>query len=126
MRKLNVYQGKSQFDDSRKYRKTDALVTMKEDAFNPIIAGDQNGYNFVWSVAVEDDNGDLDVDNVAGYFFDDTAIDLTSGACTPDENDCYENATCTLSGLSSSGGPLEILERPQVDLAPGAMSWSIS
>ena len=39
-KKVNVYQGKSKFDDNRKYRKTDALVSLKEDAFDPIIAGD--------------------------------------------------------------------------------------
>ncbi len=53
-----------------------------------------------------DDNGDMDVTLVEGYLFDDDALNLSSGACTPDENTCYKDTLCDLTTVSSAGvGP---------------------
>ncbi len=53
-----------------------------------------------FSVAFTDDNGDNDVTGVEGVLFDDTAI---ANNCTSDENDCYVDATCTLTLVSTPG-----------------------
>jgi len=53
-----------------------------------------------FSVAIHDDNGDNDVTGVNGVFYDDDAIDLSSGSCTPSDNNCYLDSTCTLSDVN--------------------------
>ena len=37
-KEVNMYQGKAKFNDPKNFRKTEALIVMKEDAFDPIIA----------------------------------------------------------------------------------------
>lgn len=52
-----------------------------------------------YTVTVKDDNGDTDlVDTTTGYLYDKDTITLSSGTCTADENDCYADSNCALSG----------------------------
>ncbi len=53
-----------------------------------------------FSVAFTDDNGDNDVTAVEGVLFEDTSV---GNNCTADENDCYIDATCTLTSVSTPG-----------------------
>lgn len=81
---------------------------------NPIVAGDQGGYSFVWSVGFTDDNGDADVTAVEGVFFDDSSSGVGNAgegttACVSTvaeggEKNCYINTTCTRAGHESSTG----------------------
>jgi hypothetical protein len=60
------------------------------------------GYDTVdYSVSLTDDNGDRDVNNVKGVFFDKT-LPVTH-SCAANENNCYISANCTLSDVSSDG-----------------------
>ncbi len=61
-------------------------------------AGSSDPVDF--SVAFTDDNGDGDVTAVEGVFFEDTTV---ANTCTADENDCYIDATCTLTLQSGAG-----------------------
>lgn len=71
---------------------------------SPIIiaAGSSTAVNF--SAVVADNNGDGDVTAIEGIFWDDSA---SAGAlennCAADENDCYIDVTCVLSGVSTPG-----------------------
>ena len=53
-----------------------------------------------FSVSLTDDNGDNDVTNVKGIFFDDTTV---NSDCSSNENNCYIHASCTKTGVSSPG-----------------------
>ena len=57
------------------------------------------GYDdYVYTAVVVDNNGDADITGVAGWFYDDTAINLTSGECTEDDNDCVKDQDgCSLN-----------------------------
>lgn len=66
-----------------------------------LLAGLSDTMDF--SVAITDDNGDEDVTNVQGIFYDDDAINLASGVCTADQKNCYLQAACTLSGKGGAG-----------------------
>ena len=57
-------------------------------------AGGSDTVNF--TVELSDDNGDGDITLVEGVFFDDIA---TTNACSSDENECYLDSVCTLSGV---------------------------
>jgi len=52
-----------------------------------------------FSASIGDNNGDNDVTAVEGIFFDDNVVTNT---CTPDQNDCYIAATCTLEPATIS------------------------
>jgi len=61
-------------------------------------AGDSDTIDF--SASLKDDNGDNDVTNIKGVFFDKVA---TTHACSASENNCYIQATCTPTGVSTPG-----------------------
>ncbi|MBI5421529.1 hypothetical protein HZA44_00125 [Candidatus Peregrinibacteria bacterium] len=54
-----------------------------------------------YTVTVKDDNGDNDIVSVTGVLFDDTAVNLASGTCSSDENDCFPGVSCSLSNNAS-------------------------
>jgi len=60
-------------------------------------AGDSDTVDFYFGI--KDDNGDNDITNGTGVFFDDS----TTSACSSDENLCYYDTTCTLDDVSSPG-----------------------
>jgi len=70
---------------------------------DPIAAGGSAIQYF--SVPLSDDNGDNDVFNVEGVFFNASSPegDLNDGTnnCTADDNDCYIQTSCTLTGIST-------------------------
>lgn len=69
------------------------------DAINgTIVAGLSDDMAF--SASFTDDNGDMDVTNVEGRFFDKA---VATNTCTADENDCYIHASCTLTGRGGAG-----------------------
>jgi len=92
-------------DTSRSYSVTDvAPYIVDSSAYTvdgiTLTAGNYTTKNY--TVTVKDDNGDTDlVDTATGYLFDDTAIDLASGTCTPDQKNCYSDSVCTLSNNTS-------------------------
>jgi hypothetical protein len=55
-----------------------------------------------FSVSLTDDNGDGDVDNIEGFFLNDTIVDAD---CDASENDCYIHASCTPSDTSGVTDP---------------------
>ena len=58
-------------------------------------AGGSTAYNF--TVTAKDNNGDTDITGADAVIYDGDDIELSSGTCTDDENDCYTDASCTLS-----------------------------
>ncbi|MBU1017613.1 hypothetical protein KKA33_01135, partial [Patescibacteria group bacterium] len=70
-----------------------------------IAAGGYDTYDY--TAVISDDNGEADIVGVAGWLYDDTAIDLTAGECTEDENDCYKDSDdCSLN--TSYGTNVEV------------------
>jgi hypothetical protein len=67
------------------------------DTPNPS-AGGSSPVNF--SVSLKDDNGDNDVTNVKGVFFDPSAV---SHDCGLNEKNCYISPSCTLTDVSAPG-----------------------
>ena len=63
-----------------------------------IAAGGDDEY--VFSLTLADDNGDMDVTNVKGVFFNSAAA---ANTCTADENNCYIAPTCVLSDRGPAG-----------------------
>lgn len=53
-----------------------------------------------FSLSLTDINGDNDVSNVKGVFFDPAAV---THDCTANENNCYIQSSCTLSEVSTPG-----------------------
>jgi len=52
-----------------------------------------------YAVAISDDNGDQDVTNVEGRFFDKSSVTNT---CAANEKNCYVQASCTLGAVSGA------------------------
>jgi len=55
-----------------------------------------------YAVAIEDYNGDNDISNVEGRFFD--KLGGTLNTCTANEKNCYIQTSCTLGSVSSPTG----------------------
>ena len=90
--------------DSQQYTVTDVppvLVSYTASDTPAPAAGGSDPVDF--SAVIHDDNGDNDVLSAGGVFYDDAAIDLSSGTCTSSENDCYLAPSCTLSDVSAAG-----------------------
>jgi hypothetical protein len=63
-------------------------------------AGVSTAYTF--DVAVSDNNGGNDVTSVDGLIYDDYAVNLSSGTCTSNEQNCYLRPTCSLGTPSGA------------------------
>jgi len=72
-----------------------------------------------YSVALSDGNGDNDVTNVKGVFFDSGA---TNHDCTANENNCYIHSSCTLN--AAYGNSTEVEGQCQVTVWYNANSGS--
>jgi len=88
------------------------------------VAGAYDTYEY--TAVIADDNGEADIVAVEGWFYDDTAIDLTAGQCSEDENDCYKDADdCTLN--TSYGTNLEVEATCSMDVwfnANASTGWA--
>jgi hypothetical protein len=74
-----------------------------------------------YAVALSDDNGDQDVTNVEGRFFDATA---TTNVCASNEKNCYIQASCTLSNVSgASTGKTAMGTDKDLDATCAATVW---
>jgi uncharacterized delta-60 repeat protein len=62
-------------------------------------AGVSTAYSF--TATISDNNGDNDVTSVNGLIYDDYAVNLSSGTCTSNEQNCYLRPTCTLSDVGA-------------------------
>jgi uncharacterized delta-60 repeat protein len=55
-----------------------------------------------FTVTISDNNGGGDVVSASGAIYDDTAINLSSGTCTPNEANCYTSSACSLGTPGST------------------------
>lgn len=86
--------------NSQNYSVEDVPPTFVQGSYtatdNPApAAGDSDTVDF--SVLITDNNGWADVTAAEGYLFDADNVTLSGGACSPDENECYFDSSCTLT-----------------------------
>lgn len=77
---------------------------VSSDVPNPIAGGSDT---VTFSARLQDDNGEADVISVEGFLFDDDAVNLTAGECTPNDQNCYQNTDCTLNLAYGDASQLE-------------------
>ena len=66
-----------------------------------LTAGTTTSYHF--TTLIRDDNGDNDLltTNVSAVIYDADRVELTNGLCSSDQNDCYNDSSCTISNNDS-------------------------
>jgi hypothetical protein len=100
------------FDATKKINNTDAVDTTQSYAVTdvaPFITQSSDysvtdvsvsaglGTDKQYTVIIQDNNGDADITAATGVLYHDETIDLSSGTCTGDQNNCYSGVSCSLS-----------------------------